>query len=211
MSPIFAMISVATFRGSRARTASNSAEKICVAAPGIRLRAHCARASGAEVRFAAMDRGCKLRRHFQLILKPLLQPFPQLLGVFHREPRDCCFDLCNRAHGENSRFCEVGLQGRSVSAPTVKDSLKVRPAFLVSRIFGVRVFGKSVESIRFLELPFPAFPSSPSLRSQAQVPFSKPMPEEKLTKGTVPGFSRGPRAPRLVSIYIFRPKCHGDV
>jgi hypothetical protein len=65
-------------------------------------------------------------------------------------------------------------------------------AFL-GRIFGVRVFGKSVESNRFLELPFPAFPSLPSPRSQAQVPFSKPMPEENLTRGTVPGFSRGPR------------------
>jgi hypothetical protein len=99
----------------------------------------------------------------------LLQPFPQLLGVFHREPCDCCFDLCNRAHGENSKFCEAGLQGRSVSAPTVKDSLGVRRAFLLSRIVDVHEIRNSVDSIRFLELASPAFPSLPSPRSQAQV------------------------------------------
>ena len=110
MSLILAMTSVATFRGSRARAASNSAEKICVAAPGIRLRAHGARASSAEVGLTAINGSLELRRHFHLVLEPLLQPFPQLLGVFYREPRDCCFDLCNRAHGRHSSFCEFPLQ-----------------------------------------------------------------------------------------------------
>jgi hypothetical protein len=119
----------------------------------------------------------------------LLQPFPQLLGVFHREPCNCCFDLCNRAHGENSKFCEASLQGRSVPAPTVEDSLRIRRAFIVSRIVGVRETRNSVDSIRLLELPSPAFPSLPSPRSPVQVPFSKPMPEENFTRGTVPGFS----------------------
>ena len=111
MSPIFAMTRAATFLGSRARAASNSAEKICVAAPGIGLRAHGARASGAKVGLAAVDGSLELRRHRHLVFEPLLKPFPQLLGVFHREPRDCGFDFCDRAHVRHSSFDQIRLQG----------------------------------------------------------------------------------------------------
>ena len=117
MSPIFAMTRAAIFLGSRARAASNSAEKICVAAPGIGLRAHGARASGAEVCLAALDGNLELRRHFHLVLQPLLQPFPQLLGIFHRETRNCRFDFCDRAHGRHSNFCEFPLQVGRIRDP----------------------------------------------------------------------------------------------
>ena len=114
MSSIFPKISVAIFFGSRARAASNSAEKICVAAPGIASGAHGARAACSQVRLAALDRCLELRRHFHLVFEPLLQPFPQLLGIFHREQRDCGFNFCDRAHGRHSNFCEFPLQaGRS--------------------------------------------------------------------------------------------------
>ena len=109
-----AMTSVATFRGSLAMAASNSAEKTWVAAPGIGLRSHGARASGAEVGLASLDGSLEIRRHLHLVFEPLLQPFPQLLGIFHREQRDCGFNFCDRAHGRHSSFCEFPLQaGRS--------------------------------------------------------------------------------------------------
>ena len=111
MSSIFPMTRTAIFFGSRARAASNSAEKICVAAPGIALGAHDARASRSQVRLAALDGSLELRRHFHLIFEPLLQPFSQRLCVFHRETRDCGFNFCDRAHVGDSSFDEIGLQG----------------------------------------------------------------------------------------------------
>jgi len=117
MSPIFAIIMLPTVLGTRARAASNSAEKTCVAASGTALRAHFARAPSAEVGLAALNGSLELGRHFRLILKPLLQPFPQLLGVFHGEPCDCCFDLCDRAHSGHSSFCEFPLQARRIRDP----------------------------------------------------------------------------------------------
>jgi hypothetical protein len=114
MSSIFAMTSVATFGGSRAMAASNSAEKTWVAAPGIGSRAHGARAPGAKVGLPSLDGSLEVRRHFHLVFEPLLQPFSQLLGIFHREQRDCGFNFCDRAHGRHSRFREFPLQaGRS--------------------------------------------------------------------------------------------------
>jgi hypothetical protein len=117
MSPIFAMLSAATFRGSRATAASNSAEKTWVAAPGIRLRAHGAQASGANVGPASPDGILEIRRHFHLVFEPLLQPFPQLLGILHRKPRDSGFNFCDRAHGRDSSFCEFPLQAGTSPDP----------------------------------------------------------------------------------------------
>jgi hypothetical protein len=104
MPPIFVMTSAATFCGSRARAASNSAEKTWVAAPGIGLRAHDARASSAEVGLPSLYGGIEIRRYFHLVFEPLLQSFPQVLGIFHREQRDCGFNFCDRAHGRHSSF-----------------------------------------------------------------------------------------------------------
>jgi len=78
------MTNVAIFFGSRARAASNSAEKICVAARGIASGTHDARSPRSEVRLAALDGSLELRRHFHLVLEPLLQPLPQLLGITDR-------------------------------------------------------------------------------------------------------------------------------
>jgi hypothetical protein len=125
MSPIFAMTSAATFRGSRATAASNSAEKTRVAAPGIGLRAHDARASSAEVGLASLYGSIETRRHFQLVFEPLLQPFPQVLGIFHREQRDCGFNFCDRAHGRHSSFCEFSLQERQSRNPKRSGGLSI--------------------------------------------------------------------------------------
>jgi len=111
MSSIFPMTSVAIFFGNRARAASNSAEKICVALPGIALGARDARAPGSKVCLAATNRSFELRRHFQLVFEPLLQPFPQFLGILHGETRDCGFDFCDCAHTGHNSFPGIGLQG----------------------------------------------------------------------------------------------------
>jgi hypothetical protein len=98
MSSIFPATSVAILPGSRARAESNSAEKICVAAPGIASGAHGAGAACSQVGLAALNGSLELRSYFHLVLEPLLQPFTQLLGVFHWEPRDRGFNFCDGAH-----------------------------------------------------------------------------------------------------------------